>query len=1822
MAAAVVSIGVAGTMAAHADGPPTLDVTVTHAATGSSSRPIDLDHLTYVDALEAFDDTQDDDEPSATLPVAPAGFPATGLDEARIHADDDLRSLAVVGPGEVFGLPVDVVVTAQWADAADASPDVAVIFSLGSTGLDELAPVDVPVQLAEAWIGVTTTDHRVEVDQLPAAAAALLGEGLDLQATGGGADGASAALNLVAVLDAGDGELAAAVSQLGLAGQARLEGVLAGSVGALGGDGPPAAGIGLDLSATFPTTGDAEIGGWFSPTGDWVLDVGADSDGNASVGFEGGADVTVGETVTAVDARLAVAWDGDEVTFELGADVGPVEDLFAQPWIDVAGLAVDARFTSAGDVEAGLSGTFDLAKLTGQDATAEVVLVLAAGSDGASGSFAVTTDVSVPLLDVSRSLAAGGTPDDLVAADLDGFTLGAAFDPDGVTAAVTAGVDVMVNDATITSDVLLRADAPSGGETGLVLAVRAADDAPDVTIGALLGADLGSADIVLPSFTIVASNADVAVGADELDTATAAYLGEGNDLDVARGAVIDADVVLPEALTAALAGAGVVTDDSLTLRGELPVLGGTTLGLAVQLPTLQASPDTPFRGGTLALQLRRESGVVKIGLAGTAEVGVPRSERDGCSGDTPPESCIDVLEFSVAADLVFDAGVRFELTGALTTTDGWRDPFGVTGLTIHDLALRVGVEVGGANPSPSVTVGMNGGLAVNGKDLRLSFLLGLTPSPPFVDPLGFTFASTAGFGVHDLVALYEMTSGDTVPGDVLPPDLRLEDVFLSFGTTDDTALCIRRGFFLHAELHLGGEAPVDENPPCEAPPLSPPEVTDACEAAESCLASLLIDIRTGSGSGAASSRVEASGYLAATDLGPLHFDPLTIELELSAATQRLYVSGGARLDDPLRPGTAWAAGAATLDFNRDSLYLAGSLDIGQDGEALHVAARGYGSLDLADPAFVLDLELSSRLLDAIAGDVEQAFDELASLVEHFDARLDDPGSPNFFRNLEVLLEETGEADPWLLAVVAELAEVQDTVAGINRTFTDAGLPPPVPAEEIIDIVFNGRSIGAFPGIPSVVVFDVCIGFDLESGCYLVPPVSFPSIPGLCDDPAFGGSYHGLLCGDLQREQLVGEVFADVLEDVLGLDLPAGTDGLDLLRGLDARLSGGGVTASCGASSVDYGTGTFGETELTMQIHGRTVVFDAPLVLSGDHVDPQGTVLQEGFDAIIGAGDGSSGRCTPTSTPPVVVIPAMTLSVEPGSVDEGEDVTARGTVDSTGSDAITIDWGDGTRSEADVVDGEFEATHTYADDLGAGSSNSLTVIARSGDASASARVTVHNVAPQVTTALDANRIDEGGTVSLTVDITDPGADDHVVDVSWSDGVSERVELDPGERTHTSTRTVEDDDPTATPSDELTATVRVTDDDGGEATETEVLTVDNVAPTSIDLTPVGLVVDGELRESDGPLVVDEGARLVWDLTFEDVGVRDFATVEIDWADGERERLVVPAAGELRRTRQVAHTYVDDDPSGSPSDTYEVEITVTDDDTGSTTSVVPVVVHNVDPTHAIDRTGTTTTSGGETFFTRVGDALTVTDRADDAGADDLRFDWDFGDGIGTSRWWRWDESAADIGLHPTDGVRGATDTVTHRYEQVCLRGLSVAVTDDDTGEAARDHVAVVVQGPVRDGARARNHGQWAAAIRRGEVSPSELRCHLDLAGHLSSVFVGGAEERGEVWAPTSGTVSITEYDRRGVPTVLTQAPGKDARGKLAIEQQKLDRSLLSAWLSFATGVWSWDTPIGDGDGDGVAELTFGELVTEVEQVRREVTDWKQVADARRRLWPLGAG
>ena len=342
-----------------------------------------------------------------------------------------------------------------------------------------------------------------------------------------------------------------------------------------------------------------------------------------------------------------------------------------------------------------------------------------------------------------------------------------------------------------------------------------------------------------------------------------------------------------------------------------------------------------------------------------------------------------------------------------------------------------------------------------------------------------------------------------------------------------------------------------------------------------------------------------------------------------------------------------------------------------------------------------------------------------------------------------------------------------------------------------------------------------------------------------------------------------------------------------------------------------------------------------------------------------------------------------LSVEPATtIDENDTVDLVAEFTDPGwkdTHEVEIDWGVPDGHPGKVVDapsveilddggpgeprrGEVTATYQYGDDDGGdGFEVVVTVEDKDGGVgSDSFDLTVDNVAPtvEIRSVDPATTIDEGETVTVVADVTDPGwLEDLTLDVDW--GVPDGH---PGELIEEELTILEEGGPDGTVG-EVTATyqygdtgegfdgswfevvVTVEDKDGDVGSDSFDLTVNNVAPTIEHVQPAN---EETVPLADGGTAIMGQADdpLDFNVTVTDPGSDDL-TLDADFGDGttgswlslandepEPEDHPSPEVGSRNKTFQPSHTYTD-------ACAYRTTFTATDDDGGvsepATTEVI---------------------------------------------------------------------------------------------------------------------------------------------------------------------------------------------------------------------------------------------------------------------------------------------
>ena len=382
-----------------------------------------------------------------------------------------------------------------------------------------------------------------------------------------------------------------------------------------------------------------------------------------------------------------------------------------------------------------------------------------------------------------------------------------------------------------------------------------------------------------------------------------------------------------------------------------------------------------------------------------------------------------------------------------------------------------------------------------------------------------------------------------------------------------------------------------------------------------------------------------------------------------------------------------------------------------------------------------------------------------------------------------------------------------------------------------------------------------------------------------------------------------------------------------------------------------------------------------------------------------------------------VAPIVTLTGD-ATVDEGESRTYSFTVSDPGADTFvlgaTVCGSGGNQVGTDTFNpatgaGSFvcefpdgpatpTVSVTVSDDDGGSDSDTVDVI-------------VSNVAPIVTLTGDAT-VDEGESRTYSFTVSDPGADTFVLGATVCGSGGNQVGADTfNPATGAGSFVCEFPDGPATP----TVSVTVSDDDGGSDSDTVDVIVSNVAPI-VTLT--------------GDATVDEGESRTYSFTVSDPGADTFvlgATVCGSGGNQVGTDTFNPATG--------AGSFVCEFPDGPATPT--VSVTVSDDDGGSDSDTVDVIVSNVAP--IVTLTGDATVDEGE--------SRTYSFTVSDPGADTFVL----GATVCGS-------GGNQVGADTFDPATGAGSFVCEFPDGPATPTVSVTVSDDDGGSDS-DTVDVIV-------------------------------------------------------------------------------------------------------------------------------------------------------------------
>ncbi len=1422
---------------------------------------------------------------TVSLPIGPSSFAQLDASQLSLATEPSsatsgcttLTLQGASGATNVLGQPAGLLVVGSWSSATATSPTFSVVLSFRDVGLSSLVSAGSPgpgVQLSSALLAFTTSSSGTTLDTatLPGSAASFLGHNLSVAGSGLSFRGALAA----------SGAVATGLTDLGVSPSGvTLEGALTESA-SFSLSSAPSVSVGLDLSASVTPT--VSTPSWLSLSALTLSIKGGSGTWTASA--SGSAYVTLprsGQVPVTADLSITKASGG--VTVAMDASLGKVTKAFGQSW-----LTLDST-TVSWSVGATTAASLD-AKATVDGSSFTVSARLGSGSGLSVGlTTSATLDAATLAGDMGLPSFPSGTP------DLQVSGLDVALEVPGtgsVTIAVQGTASVTLGSGSYSADILVRAQV--GSSSSLLVAVR--PTSTNLTLDDLLGSTL-KPNFTLPSLALVVSTADLSIPSSQLDAPSLAYfqplLCASSDpncsftLKMRRGVDLSASVTLPGSIQTGLCGllkvSGTACTNLLTgpvvIDGHIPLFGGTTTSLTVHLPTITISAG-PIQQVRLHFSISEAKGSFSVSAGGDMELFAPgqggkQTCPQGLQSSLPSgDVCLDV---SVTGSIGASSGsASVSLTAQLTggnATSGWTLPDPASFLTINDLVLQIGLSSSGGG---SLTLGAHGAVTIGSTDLGVSVDLAVQGTPPYVNLLGFAIGSHRGITMADLVDLYNEVSGKDVSTSSLPP-LALRNLYFSYSSVSNAQLCLSQGLYLSGDLVLtnsGATAVAGTAPTGQISDCSPPSRSSVCSSdSSSCLASVFLSI--------SSSGITGEGHLSGWSAGPLSFQPTNLSFTINATTVQVDISGGGQLLDPATYNTdptqasVWGSGTLTLDVGTQKLHLSGSIDVG----GLSGSVNATGSLDLSNPGFNLTdwFNTASAAFQTagahITGAVHTATTATSAWYQTYVAGSADQMVSDIQSGFQFL--GSGGPPAWQ-KVFSFYQQVASRVNSVNAGLNKSGFGwLDIPTTAIFQYALDGYD---FPGWRPCGLL----------GCVTIVP-SF-TIKGLCSsDPAIEGTP---LCTQPFSDVVASarHLFADpsvkAQLDTAGLSVPPGARPGQLVRRIHAVDPAAPTSITCAMTTVSYVKGTQSPTSIQVSSLGHDVSFTGPsptsldstLTSTTDHSLSQGTL-----DGLY------SGTNTGTCTTPPTPAPSISLSLDRTWVDEGGGVTASGSVENSPATTVQIAWGDGTTSTVTVSNGQYQASHTYADETAGSTASPYTVTASvSGVTPATGQVTVLDtplsIASLKVSPSTANLMTPV-TVQGTLAATEPG-ETETATITWGDATPpSTVVVGPGGH-FSATHTYEVLDPSGRPSVTEPIDVSIAETDGTSVSHSTSVTVNDVAPKGTTLAPtagasvVESVGGGQIGTA-GTVFTHVGTPVTWMATALHISPEAVLTFQTDWADG---------------------------------------------------------------------------------------------------------------------------------------------------------------------------------------------------------------------------------------------------------------------------------------------------------------------------------------------------
>lgn len=375
----------------------------------------------------------------------------------------------------------------------------------------------------------------------------------------------------------------------------------------------------------------------------------------------------------------------------------------------------------------------------------------------------------------------------------------------------------------------------------------------------------------------------------------------------------------------------------------------------------------------------------------------------------------------------------------------------------------------------------------------------------------------------------------------------------------------------------------------------------------------------------------------------------------------------------------------------------------------------------------------------------------------------------------------------------------------------------------------------------------------------------------------------------------------------------------------------------------------------------------------------------------------------------VSVIGYTTSALPGQASAGSQDAFSRRYDADGNDAGTLQFG--TAGPENVLAGAGDSTGAlYAAGYGFGPLPGQT---QTGYFDAILIKFKTNATPVLTMSQGALNIAEGAVAANSGTFADSDAGD-VILLSASAGTVTKTGLNQGSWSWTMPAA---DGPAAP----MTVVISASDGKGGVASVSFSVAVSNVPPSVAFSSPATL---------------DEGQGAAVSGLIADPGAVDSHVVVITWGDGATSTIPL-AAGVM--SFQATHAYEDDNPTGTPSDTYPVTVTVTDKDGASGLATGSIQVNNVAPM--------VSSFSGPASPMAAGSVANLSAQVSDVSSADT-----------LTCTFRWDDGSADTVVSPASGACSAA----HAYGAAGVYTVQLSVEDDDGGVKEERFEYVVVYDP----------------------------------------------------------------------------------------------------------------------------------------------------------------